>query len=108
MTIRNVSYAKGHIVVVNVDEDEVPHFAIIVEFLVTPLSEILFVCHSLVTVEYSKHHHAYQVSQTNDVDVVKHTDLHDYHPLSTCYVAGSSYTFVCVKYRLLPSDTITH
>lgn len=108
MTVRNVRYARNNVVVVHVDEDEVPHFAVIVEFLVTPLSEILFVCHSCVTVGYSKHHHAYQVSLTNDVVVLKHMDLHDYHPLSTCCVAGSSYSFVCVKYRLLPSDTITH
>ena len=79
--IRGTRYSKNAIVVAQVDEDDIPLFFVILEFLITPLQEILFVCKKLVTRAFNYHFHSYEVTHTDEVQLLYHKDLHDFHPL---------------------------
>ena len=102
MEIKGTTFTKDLVVVILIDDDEIPCFAIISEFVITKHSDILFVCKLLSTGGFSKHYHAYQVSSTDEIIVFEHCHLCDYHPLSCFTVSGSDYHLVCPKYHLLP------
>ena len=97
--VGRISYKTGHVVVIAVDTEEVPHFAVITEFIITEHTDIFFVCKLLHTIGYCKHYHAYEVVDTPEIVLCKNSQLSDYHPLSV-YTSNGSY--VAPKYRLFP------
>ena len=100
MEIRGTRYSKNAVIVIHIDEDDVPLFGVILEFLVTPLQEIFFVCKMLVTEAYSRHFHSYEVLLTDVIQVLYHRDLYDFHPLECITLFGSTEKFVMLKYHL--------
>ena len=100
MEIAGTRYSKGSIVVHSLDQFDIPNFCSLIEFLVTPHNEILFVCTALVTTCYDHHYHAYQITYTDEIIVLHHENLHDYHPLTVVTPVGCSNTFVSLKYHL--------
>ena len=74
--------------------NNIPNFCTIEEFIVTPLSEILFICKALETACYSSHYHSYIVNSLDNIVVIRYPHLHDLHPLSCATPFGSTETYV--------------
>ena len=79
-TIHGTSYQPDMAVALGVDCGFVT-FEIILMIVVSDDGECSFVCCSCKCY-YSQHLHCYELERTDDVTVVKHTELLDYYPLS--------------------------
>lgn len=62
-------------------EDDIPMFGRIMELIVTPHQECLFVICPPPTITFQLHYHAYEVVLTDSSVVYNHAQLFDYHPL---------------------------
>ena len=101
ISIQSTYYSKNACVVAAI-VDDIPEFYQICEFIITPppTSEVLFVCTQMVTEYYLTHYHAYKVSTTNNYKIIRHKELHDFHPLQ-CITLRDSYDQVIMpKYHL--------
>jgi len=97
VTIHGTSYQPDMAVALGVDCGLVT-FGIILMIVVSDDGECSFVCCSCKCY-YSQHLHCYELERTDDVTVVKHTELLDYYPLSVYRVDGKCYVtmkhFMC-------------
>ena len=76
-----------------------PLFGKIIEFIVTPAEETLFILRLLNNICQNVHFHSFEVCLTNVIKVLKYTKLLDYHPLHLCHLSGR--TCICPKYYYL-------
>lgn len=98
--ISGTTYRKETVVVCGI-EDDTPMFGRIMELIVTPLQECLFVICPLLTIAFQHHYHAYEVVPTNSTVVYRHRQLFDYHPLVCTKAVGRSRSlFVSIKYHI--------
>ena len=103
MEIGGYKYSKGCIVVGSIDDHDQPNFSIVKEFLVTPIKDILFVCHAIAIITYSRHYHCYEVKKLEDVQILRYKRLCDFHPLTIVTPFTCSGLFVSLKYYLFKS-----
>ena len=95
-------YRKAVVVLCHFEE-EMPVFGEVVEVLVTPLRECLFVLHPLVSDYYDRHFHAYHVVPCNHRTLVyRHSQFPDHNILHTNRIHSTvDHSFyVCMKYHL--------
>ena len=79
----------------------IPSFGKIVETILTPSEEVIFVVSLLHTVQYHYHFHAYEIIATNEVDLYQYKDLKTHHPLEASKPYGThNKTMVCLKYHV--------
>ena len=98
--INGTTYRKGTVVVCGI-EDDIPVFGRIMELIVTPHQECLFVICPLLTLAFQHHYHAYKVVLTDSSVVYDHVQLFDYHPLVCTQAVGRTRSlFVSTKYHL--------
>ena len=101
VVINGTIYRKETVVVCGI-EDDTPMFGEIMELIVTPHQECLFVICPLLTIAFHHHYHAYEVAPTDSIVVYHHEQLFDYHPLVCTKPVGRSHSlFVSTKYHLL-------
>ncbi len=78
-----------------------PSFAEIVDIVfLRSDSTCLFVCKMYVTDCFNKHYHSYEVLSTEEVLIIKQSDLTDYHVLHK-YKIHFETTFIPLKYHIL-------
>lgn len=97
-TICGVTYVRGEIVVCAI-EDDMPVFGKIVECIVTPRQECLFIIAPFITVCFRYHYLAFEVVPVQDTVVFNHEQLCDYHPLVCTKLSGTS-MFISLKYHV--------
>ena len=87
-------------VVFNFDKYDLPLLCQIVEFLIAPTTEELFIYNPLTVNYYSEHYHAYLAETTSEFVFLQQKDLLDCHPLNLVTPPGTSQSFVSLKYHL--------
>ena len=100
--VASTKYMKEDIVVLSKEEDD-PILGRIVQILITPDDQCVFIAQCL-TVAFYAHYHAYQIVGTADTIVTTPNRLHSHQPLNThtCFCASlSTSQFVCLKYHVL-------
>ena len=98
--IKGIKYQQGSVVVLKVEQD-IPQFGKLVEVILTPSKQYLFVILQLATLQYQHHYHAYEVCTTDEIAVCKCQDMYDYHPLELTVAYGSSrHNMVSLKYHV--------
>jgi len=76
-------------------EDDTTMFGRIMELIVTPHQECLFVVCPLLTITFQRHYHAYEAVLTDSSVIYNHAQLFDYHPLVGTKAVGRTQS-VCV------------
>ena len=97
-TICGMTYVIGEVVVCAI-EDDMPVFGKIVEFIVTPRQECLFIISSFITVCFHYHYHAFKVVAMQDTVGFHYEELCDYHPLVCTKLSGTC-MFISLKYHV--------
>lgn len=97
-TINGTTYIRGQVVIYHV-EDDTPIFGTIIEFIVIPHLECLFIISPLTTVCFNHHFHAHEVYHSNQTLIYRYKQLHDYHPL-VCTKPFGDRMFVTLKYHV--------
>ena len=82
-------------------EEDIPQFGKLIELILTPSKQYLFVTLQLTTMQYQHHYYAYEVCTTDEIVVCTCQDLCDYHPLELTVAYGSSrHNMVSLKYHV--------
>ena len=68
------------IIILQIDSDT-PCFGKILEIILAPNEEIMFVVSLLQILQYHYHSHAYEIVDTTETDLYRYKDLSTYHPL---------------------------
>ena len=98
--IRGTTYRRGTVVLCGI-EDDTPMFGRIMELIVTPHQECLFVVCPLLTITFQRHYHAYEAVLTDSSVMYNHAQLFDYHPLVGTKAVGRTHSlFVSTKYHI--------
>ena len=83
MKIDGSEYRKSVVVLCHFEEG-MPVFGEVIDIIVTPLQECLFIMHPLVADFFDRHFHAYHVVSYNHLTLVyRHSQLHDWQVLHT-------------------------
>lgn len=78
-TINGTQYTPKQVVCFDVDnESDKPLFGVIVDLLLTGHEE-LFILQQVNTLSWVRHLHAFQIQEVNNVIILKHEALVDYH-----------------------------
>lgn len=97
VTVHGTNYKQNMAVALGVDGGLVS-FGIILMIVVNTKGDCCFVCCTCKCF-YSQHLHCYELERTDDVVLVKHTELLDYYPLAVYRIDGKNYVtmkhFVC-------------
>lgn len=101
-TINGTSYKRG-VVLVCGREDEELLFGKVMDLIVTPAQECLFIL-SFLDTYINRHFHCNVITGSHlDILVCRYNDLVDYYPLTVFQTFGTFSEFCfCVKYTVLP------
>ena len=87
-------YHHGDVVMCSFDED-IPVFALMKSFVITPTGECLFIAELLQTNNFNHHYHSWEVVRSNTIYIFKQVDLIDYHPLPLV-----RNRYICMKHHV--------
>jgi len=83
------------------EDTGVPQFGKLIEIILTPSEEFLFITLNLTTLQYQHHYHAYEVNVTDEIYICSYQDLYDFHPLElTVAYGGCRNNIVSLKYHV--------
>ena len=83
-----------------------PEFGLIIDILTVDRTPY-FCCDCLDTVCFNHHFHSFEVTQSmpSKVEIIKHSHLTDYHPLTNSHIPSDPNSkFVCMKYHIVENQ----
>lgn len=79
------------------------YFGEIIDLIVPPIGECLFILKTHIGYTFSKHYNSYEVNSNDQILIYTQRELADYHTrsINKSFARGLSHkNFVCVKYHV--------